>query len=287
MWQVIWHPEVTVTPPTTSPTPAPPPGPTGHPTSPPTPPPTSPPTSPHPPPTTPPAADGWRVAVTTGPAGAFHHRPIPTEPGPEVWIHLVDRPALVLGSSQPEGDLDREAAEAHGIEVCRRRSGGGLVGLTPDRDCWIDVIVPRRSSLWDDDVGRAFDFFGAAWVRAVNEVTGTGRALAHRGPLRGGPAGRVLCFASLGPGEVTLDDRKVVGISQRRTRDAARFQSVAVGRWDPTLPARFLRPEPLSRVGLDPWTVAAGVGDLPWAAPLSVAAALCRALPPLEPVSPE
>jgi lipoate-protein ligase A len=42
----------------------------------------------------------------------------------------------------------------------------------------------------------------------------------------------LVCFAGLGPGEVTVGGRKVVGISQRRTRDAARFQCVAYETWD-------------------------------------------------------
>ena len=49
-----------------------------------------------------------------------------------------------------------------------------------------------------------------------------------------------VCFAGLGPGEVTVDGRKVVGISQRRTRAWARFQCAALGRWDPAALAELL-----------------------------------------------
>jgi hypothetical protein len=42
-----------------------------------------------------------------------------------------------------------------------------------------------------------------------------------------------VCFAGLGPGEVTVDGRKVVGLSQRRTREAALFQCCAALRWEP------------------------------------------------------
>jgi hypothetical protein len=41
-----------------------------------------------------------------------------------------------------------------------------------------------------------------------------------------------VCFAGLGPGEVTRNGAKVVGISQRRTRHAARFQCAVLHRWD-------------------------------------------------------
>ena len=67
----------------------------------------------------------------------------------------------------------------------------------------------------------------------------------HEGPLACGPVGRLVCFATVGAGEVTAPGgdgpRKVVGISQRRTRAAARFQCAAYRRWDPDPLARLLR----------------------------------------------
>ena len=44
--------------------------------------------------------------------------------------------------------------------------------------------------------------------------------------------GNVACFAAVGPGEVVVGDAKVVGISQRRTRELARFQTVAYLDWE-------------------------------------------------------
>lgn len=222
--------------------------------------------------------------MSTGDAGPFHHRPIPRPAEPTVWIHHVRRPALVLGSTQADDDVDVESATEAGVEVCRRRSGGGIVALHPGVECWIDVIVPRESLLWDDDVGRAFDWLGRVWVDtlcslpALAPVTDT--VVAHQGPLEGAAAGRLLCFASLGPGEVTVEGRKVVGISQRRTRDAARFQSAAVGRWEPSLLLRHVRPDRLTTLGLDPTTMPVGSTRTPWPSPDELAAEFCRRLPP-------
>jgi hypothetical protein len=47
------------------------------------------------------------------------------------------------------------------------------------------------------------------------------------------PWSRRVCFAGLGAGEVVVGPRKLVGISQRRTRDGARFQCVVHRSWDP------------------------------------------------------
>jgi hypothetical protein len=65
--------------------------------------------------------------------------------------------------------------------------------------------------------------------------------------MQANPMASVVCFAGLGPGEV-LCGEKAVGISQRRVRTAARFQSVALLGWDWSLQQRLLRPG-LERVG--------------------------------------
>jgi hypothetical protein len=45
---------------------------------------------------------------------------------------------------------------------------------------------------------------------------------------------RLVCFAGLGPGELTDEQgRKVVGMSQRRTAGVARFQCAVLARWEP------------------------------------------------------
>jgi lipoate-protein ligase A len=157
-----------------------------------------------------------------------------------VWVFEVDRPALVLGSRQP-------LIEATDVEVVRRRSGGGAVYLEPSGTLWVDVVVPRGDELWDDDVSRATYWLGETWAAAIG-----GRAAVHRGPMVRTEWSDLVCFAGLGPGEVTVDGLKVVGISQRRTRDAARFQCVAYETWD-AVPV-------LELLGIEAVIEAAGVG---------------------------
>ena len=173
-----------------------------------------------------------------------------------MWIFEVEQPALVLGSRQAMVDVS-------GIEVVRRRSGGGAVYVAPGGTLWVDVVVPRGDDLWDDDVGRATHWLGDAWAAAIGD-----RALVHRGPMVRNEWSDLVCFAGLGPGEVTVDGRKVVGISQRRTRQAARFQCVAYERWDPQPLVDLLQ--------LDAELEAVGAGVGPLAA---VEAALIAAFP--------
>ncbi|MEO7428911.1 MAG: hypothetical protein ABIY48_05965, partial [Acidimicrobiales bacterium] len=68
-------------------------------------------------------------------------------------------------------------------------------------------------------------------------------ATVHDGPLVRARWSDLVCFAGLGPGELTdAAGRKVLGISQRRTRAGARFQCAALGRWDPSRLVSLLAP---------------------------------------------
>jgi lipoate-protein ligase A len=170
---------------------------------------------------------GWRTTHLTGGAGELHGRDLETG-GRTVTVLEVDRPALVLGSTQPEEHVDAAACAATGVDVVRRRSGGGAVLLLPGRSVWVDVTIARADPLWDDDVGRAAHWVGRGWAAlgVDDPVVHTGRVVESRWSRR-------VCFAGVGPGEVLVGGRKLVGLSQRRTRDGARFQCALHRGWDP------------------------------------------------------
>ena len=186
----------------------------------------------------------WAVERFVGPASGFHARAMPGVVDRRVWVHEVDRPALVLGSSQFDAVVDRSRVDAAGVEVVRRRSGGGAVLLTPGEVLWLDVLVPAGDPLWDADVGRSTWWLGDAWVRAL-AAGAPGEIHVHRGPMIRTPWSALACFAGVGPGEVVVaaaatggSSAKLVGISQRRTRAGARFQCAIYRRHDPAaLPA--------------------------------------------------
>lgn len=170
---------------------------------------------------------------------------------------------MVLGSTQPGSDVDPDAARTTNTAVVRRRSGGGAVLVGPAEGAWVDVTITRHDPLWDDDVARAFGWLGRCWAEALAGLGVVG-AEVHDGPLVETPWSRRVCFAGLGPGEVVVDGRKVVGISQRRTRDGARFQCMVHRRWDPAPLVGLLALTAEERVAAveDLRDVAAGV-DLP------------------------
>lgn len=147
----------------------------------------------------------------------------------------MDRPTLVLGSTQPTELIDVAAMRERGVELARRRGGGGAVylGPGPGEQLWLDVWIPRHDPLWVSDVSAAAEWVGAWWMEALAGVGQQGFEV-HRGRSVPGDLGDLVCFAGRGPGEVFAGGRKVVGLSQWRSREGALFSSCAYLRWDPT-----------------------------------------------------
>ena len=142
---------------------------------------------------------------------------------PVVRVCDPSRPAIVLGSRQRDDLLDLARVDEAGLDVVRRRSGGGAVLLRPDAVVWIDLLVPHGVA--PDDVRGSMIWAGECWRDALI-ACGVGPTLLdlHRGGLECSPWSGLVCFAGLGPGEITVDGRKLVGLSQRRTRLGLRIQ---------------------------------------------------------------
>jgi lipoate-protein ligase A len=158
--------------------------------------------------------------------------------------HVTDV-AVVLGSTQRPELLDAERVTREGIAVVRRRTGGGLVYVAPGAQVWFDFWLPPGDPLLDADVGRSFRWLGRVWHDALADL-GI-ESVTHEGALRCGRWGRTICFAGVGPGEVTVDGRKVVGLAQRRGRWGARFQASALLDWQPELLAALVAMDPAER----------------------------------------
>jgi lipoate-protein ligase A len=187
---------------------------------------------------------------------------------PEVWVFEVARPAVVLGSLQSVDILDEAACAAAGVEIARRRSGGGVVLLEPGRIVWFDVIVPAellRAAGVGHDVRGSMIWLGDRIAAALAGFGIDGVGVHRAAPVGSGQ----ICFAGIGPGEVVFDGRKLVGVSQRRTRAGSRFQCAVHTVWSPETLVPLLR---------------AAVGELPPVATLTdeaadeLPAALARSL---------
>lgn len=161
----------------------------------------------------------------------------------------MDRPGLVLGSTQKADITDEHRTASAGIEVMSRRSGGGAVLMWPGSQVWADFFVSATDPLWHDDVTLAAGWVGRLWSSVVAEFVAAPRSV-HASRLVADRWGRLVCFASTGPGEVSVDGRKVVGISQRRSRDRVRIQTAARLRPDARHSAPTLASGVLDELGL-------------------------------------
>ena len=181
----------------------------------------------------PPAGPGasWRVVERTGSVRALHAVAVGPRPGRAIWVMRPVGEAVVLGSGQRPDTVDAAAARRRDLPILRRRSGGGAVLVSPADLLWVDVVVPRDDPLWHPDAAGAFAWLGRAWQRALAECGISGEV--YEGAYEAGRWGKLVCYAGRGPGEVFVAGRKVVGLSQRRSRAYARFQSGLLRRWEP------------------------------------------------------
>ncbi|MDA3041967.1 MAG: hypothetical protein O2847_02630 [Actinomycetota bacterium] len=182
----------------------------------------------------------WRFIHLRDSAEAVHARELPAERA--IWRASISESAVVLGSKQNLDIVNQTLCQRDDISVVHRRSGGGVVVLQADAHLWIDFVVPRDDELWRDDVGESMWWVGELWADALAmcEIADRDQLRVHRGGLERSSLSDLVCFGGLGPGEVTLHGEKVVGISQRRTREMARFQCVVHQRWSPDLYRRYL-----------------------------------------------
>ena len=185
----------------------------------------------------------YRLVRSRSTASEFHARTIPDPADREIWQHDISSPALVLGSTQDSAVVDAEACRSAGVEVVRRRSGGGAVLLRPDEVTWIDVIVPAGAAGWATDVHAPMVWLGRRLAEVFAElVEFDGELVVHDGAMVSTAWSSMICFDGVGAGEVLVGGRKLVGISQRRMRHAARLQCCWYVRYDPAELVELLDP---------------------------------------------
>ncbi len=187
----------------------------------------------------------WRIETRLDTADRLHMKWPPPElmHSRVVAFSNVSHAAVVLGSTQRlkiAGHIEsagiswNELADGscREIEVISRSSGGGAVYVAPAEQLWVDFWLPKDDMWFDSDILRSSVWVGNIWAKALNSI-GVQDIRIHEGRLIPGEWGSLVCFASTGPGEVFYGTRKVVGISQRRTRDGIWFQTMAPLRWEP------------------------------------------------------
>ena len=208
----------------------------------------------------------WRVETWSGTAAAFHA--LDPDPTRAVFDVRVTEPALVLGSMQDESGIDTERIAELKLGTARRRSGGGAVWVEPGSTLWVDIVIPKGDPLWDDDVARSMLWLGRLLAKLIG-----GEASVFEGRYEATDLARAYCFGGVAPGEVIGPGGKIVGISQRRTRNFARFQCVAYTSYDAERVGQLFRdPRMSAAVAATPVQVLPATAD-------EIVSALVAALP--------
>lgn len=194
----------------------------------------------------------WQQRHLRDSAESVHGRTLPAERA--IWQASITESAIVLGSKQNFEIVNQTACDRDGVAVVRRQSGGGVVYLEVDQHLWIDLVIPRDDKLWIDDVGQSMWWVGDLWADALAmcEIANRDQLIVHRGGLERSELSDLICFGGLGPGEVTLHGEKIVGISQRRTREMARFQCVLHRHWSPDAYRKYLDTAKLDELTVKP-----------------------------------
>ena len=125
------------------------------------------------------------------------------------WRH--EQPGVVLGASQQRL---LPSLASHGIEFVGRKAGGGAVLAGP----WmlsLSVLLPAGHRFVGGGMSPAYEWIGTRFAEVL-------RALgvdAHPAPKKR-EAGELAwaCFGGFSPWEVLIEDRKIVGLAQRRSR---------------------------------------------------------------------
>jgi len=144
---------------------------------------------------------------------------------PQLMTWHYDSPAVVLGRGQRPSVEQRESALRERVALVSRSSGGGAVMAGP----WmlsLTMLLPSSHELARASLPAGYRTIGEACCRALGRFS-IGTVLA-RGGSTGGPkrlsqtdVPEWACFATVSHGELlAAGDRKVVGISQVRRRDA-------------------------------------------------------------------
>ena len=142
-----------------------------------------------------------------------------------VFVVHVNQPTVVLGSRQRADLLTNGFRSSRAIR--RRRGGGGIVLLQPE-DLWVDWWIPADDPRWSIDLRETSRRAGERWRESLGDVV-DGELVVHEGPLEVDGAFSVVCFTGRGPGEVFLEHRKVVGVTQWRVREGTFVSTVLHG----------------------------------------------------------
>ncbi len=162
---------------------------------------------------------------------------------PTLYWSIAQPEGLVLGFSQKPSMLNPSLSSLL-MPIYHRRAGGTAVLVGPDL-LSLDVILPENHPFLLSDLVESYRWFGEAWVAALarlgvqSQVIFPERARVQREMLKRPETRdrelllRRACYGSYSSYEVTVGERKVVGLDMIRRRSGSLLQAGVLLHWDP------------------------------------------------------
>ena len=177
---------------------------------------------------------------------------------PTIWGIEPRDTCLVLGKSQRgRSFLNLGYLEGESINLTVRQSGGGAVLVSPKDMLWVDIFVPKESKFWVADIAKASIWIGGIWRDALKRLDI--ECFLFDEKFVRSEASDLICFVGRAPGELFVDDRKILGISQRRSKFGTRFQCALIINWEPEHMIAAYSSAPIPN--LDKLISSAGIGS--------------------------
>ena len=134
---------------------------------------------------------------------------------PTLRLYQWDRPSVTIGYFQKISEINTEYCAEQGYPVVRRDTGGRAV--LHDAELTYSFSSPAKSSLFNGGLLENYAVISNALIEGLNLIginAGISfvkkRNSSHRNPA---------CFKSVSYGEVTVDEKKVIGSAQKKYSD--------------------------------------------------------------------
>lgn len=161
------------------------------------------------------------------------------QPNPTLRFYEWSSPAFSFGYFQNiASEVDVEACRADGIELVKRMTGGGTV--VHGWELTYTLVLPRGAA--EMDISEAYQRIGQSLAKAFQKLGVPAQCYAARPDSS--EAVPNICLTNPAEHDVMSDDKKLAGVSVRRTRDGIMFQ----GYISLDIPPSFI----LNRVSKDP-----------------------------------
>lgn len=151
----------------------------------------------------------WNMAIDRAILDAYERG----DSGPTLRLYGWSLPTVSLGRFQPITDVSRAACDVHGVEICRRPTGGR--GVLHDDEITYSIVTGPRDGL-PRGTSASYRTLCSALVEAY-------RALGIKAELTSrnrGPSGSGACYLHATPADLSLGAAKLSGSAQVWSKDA-------------------------------------------------------------------